>query len=285
MRGRRAFTGELPGEFLYFYHPDNLGSTSYVTDDKGAIYEHLQYFPFGETWVQEGQPSNRIPYLFSSKELDQETGLYYFGARYYDPRTSVWISTEPALPEFLPFEGPNDDSLDAIRTSNNILGARNSLPENDPIFTRSLGAAPKIKNQKDGNTESATLEISEPVREKSRIYDSFTLATYTYVKNNPLRLTDPDGRDVKFRSGTSTKMIENIEKAKDPRVGSEETKKILERKREETSVTIPGIVKGTLVIDVTLESTISIPGEERSEFEGDDPPDPEGVFVKFELKF
>jgi hypothetical protein len=69
-------TGELPGEFLYYFHPDHLGSTSYVTDDKGAVYEHLQYFPFGETWVQEGQPSQRIPYLFTSKELDEETGLY-----------------------------------------------------------------------------------------------------------------------------------------------------------------------------------------------------------------
>jgi RHS repeat-associated protein len=95
-------TGELPGEFLYFFHPDHLGSTSYVTDDKGAVYEHLQYFPFGETWVQEGQPSQRIPYLFTSRELDEETGLYYFGAKYYDPRTSLWVSADPALEDLLP---------------------------------------------------------------------------------------------------------------------------------------------------------------------------------------
>jgi len=44
--------GELPGEFPNFFHPDPLGSTSYVTDGKGAVYEHMQYFPFGETWVQ-----------------------------------------------------------------------------------------------------------------------------------------------------------------------------------------------------------------------------------------
>jgi RHS repeat-associated protein len=94
-------SGELPGEFLYFFHPDHLGSTSYVTDDKGAVYEHLQYFPFGETWVQEGQPSQRIPYLFTSKELDEETGLYYFGARYYDPRTSLWVSADPAMAAYM----------------------------------------------------------------------------------------------------------------------------------------------------------------------------------------
>ena len=34
------------------------------------------------------------PYLFNAKELDEETGMYYYGARYYDPRVSLWISTD-----------------------------------------------------------------------------------------------------------------------------------------------------------------------------------------------
>ncbi|NIY72040.1 hypothetical protein HCZ30_06270 [Marivivens donghaensis] len=74
----------------YYYHPDHLGSTSYVTDVDGEIFQHLEYFPFGETFVEEASNTQRTPYLFTAKELDAETGLYYFGARYYDPRTSVW---------------------------------------------------------------------------------------------------------------------------------------------------------------------------------------------------
>lgn len=35
------------------------------------------------------------PYLFNAKEFDEETGLYYYGARYYDPRLSLWISVDP----------------------------------------------------------------------------------------------------------------------------------------------------------------------------------------------
>ena len=90
------------GEFLYFYHPDHLGSTSHVTDDAGELYEHITYFPFGETWVQEAANTNqRIPYRYTSKELDEETGLYYFGARYYDPRTSVWQSADAILGQYL----------------------------------------------------------------------------------------------------------------------------------------------------------------------------------------
>ena len=131
VQGQRAFSGEAPGEFLYFYHPDHLGSTSFVTDDKGAIYEHLQYFPFGETWVQEGQPSNRIPYLFTSKELDAETNLYYFGARYYDPRTSVWLSTDPIINSYLGGQ-PNNGVFEAMNLSLYAFAALNPLKLTDP---------------------------------------------------------------------------------------------------------------------------------------------------------
>ncbi|WP_019143026.1 SpvB/TcaC N-terminal domain-containing protein [Noviherbaspirillum massiliense] len=92
--------------FLYFYHPDHLGSSSYVTDVSGRPYEHLEYFPFGETWVQESSNTQRTPYLFTGKELDEETGLYYYGARYYDPRTSVWQSPDRILGKYLEGE-PN----------------------------------------------------------------------------------------------------------------------------------------------------------------------------------
>ena len=37
-----------------------------------------------------------LPYKFTAKELDDETGLYYYGARYLNPRTSRWISADPA---------------------------------------------------------------------------------------------------------------------------------------------------------------------------------------------
>jgi RHS repeat-associated protein len=90
----------LPGPYekdQYFFHADHLGSTNYVTDKDGEIYQHLEYFAFGETWVEESSNTQRTPYLFTAKELDEETGLYYFGARYYDPRTNVWLSTDPLL--------------------------------------------------------------------------------------------------------------------------------------------------------------------------------------------
>jgi RHS repeat-associated protein len=55
----------------------------------------IKYLPFGEVFIEERNNSWNTPYLFNSKELDEETGLYYYGARYYNPRESVWLSTDP----------------------------------------------------------------------------------------------------------------------------------------------------------------------------------------------
>ncbi len=100
----------------YYYHPDHLGSSSYVTDLDGEIFQHLEYFPFGETWVEEHSNTQRTPYLFTAKELDEETGLYYFGARDYDPRTSVWQSSDPILGAYLA-GAPNGGAYQPINMS------------------------------------------------------------------------------------------------------------------------------------------------------------------------
>jgi RHS repeat-associated protein len=86
----------------FFFHTDHLGSSSYVTDEHANLTEHLEYFAFGETWVNEhpAQPTP-VPYQYGAKEFDEETGFYYFGARYYNPRTNLWQSPDPALPDYL----------------------------------------------------------------------------------------------------------------------------------------------------------------------------------------
>jgi|GEM_PF-2338393 len=88
---------EVEKNNTYFYHPDHLGSSNIITDNNGYEYEHLEYTPYGETWFEESQEPmlNKIAYKFTGKELDTETGLYYFGARYYDAKVSRWISADP----------------------------------------------------------------------------------------------------------------------------------------------------------------------------------------------
>ncbi len=102
-------------KFEFFYHGDHLGSSSFITDDAGAVYQHLEYFPYGESWVEEGGSGQMPYYRFTGKELDPETGLYYYGARYYDPVLSRWISADPAVEKFLPRENkPKDKQLPGL---------------------------------------------------------------------------------------------------------------------------------------------------------------------------
>jgi RHS repeat-associated protein len=143
----------------YFYHPDHLGSSNFVTDAGGKLFEHIEYFPFGETWVLEASNIQRTPYLFTSKELDEETGLYYYGARYYDPRTSLWQSPDPELPGYL----PERDFQHTARTM-----SRSGLPE----------------------------PLSDELSSLGGVYNSLNLNLYGFVHQNPLLYVDPDGRKI-----------------------------------------------------------------------------------------
>ena len=90
---------------IWWYHPDHLGSSSYLTDFSGIPSHYYDYLPFGEEMVSQNTSVYNNFYKFSGKELDEDTGLYYFGARYYDPKWSVWLSVD-AMAEKSPNAGP-----------------------------------------------------------------------------------------------------------------------------------------------------------------------------------
>ena len=87
-------------EDIFFYHSDHLGSTSYITDAKANITQFDAYLPYGELLVDEHSSSEEMPYKFNGKEFDQETGLYYYGARYMNPRTSLWYGVDPLTEKY-----------------------------------------------------------------------------------------------------------------------------------------------------------------------------------------
>lgn len=104
----------------YYYHTDHLGSASLVTDYEGSEYERIEYTPYGELWIERTQGGvEKIPYRFTGKELDGETGLYDYGARYLDPKTSLWLSADPALGEYFA-EAPTSD--EAKKRNQNLPG-------------------------------------------------------------------------------------------------------------------------------------------------------------------
>ena len=87
-------------EETFFYHSDHLGSTSYITDDHANITQYDAYLPYGELLVDEHSSSEDMPYKFNGKEMDAETGLYYYGARYMNPVTSLWYGVDPLTEDY-----------------------------------------------------------------------------------------------------------------------------------------------------------------------------------------
>lgn len=88
-------------EQIYWFHTDHLGSSSYITGADGEVTQNIEYFPSGEVFVENhNKASNNSPYKFNAKELDAETGYYYYGARYYNPRVSLWLNVDPLAEKY-----------------------------------------------------------------------------------------------------------------------------------------------------------------------------------------
>jgi len=88
----------------FYYHSDHLGSSSLITDANGQLDQHYQYLPYGEPFVSQ-KINTGVRFTFSGKEMDSETGLSYFGARYYTSDLGVWLSVDPLAHEF-PWSSP-----------------------------------------------------------------------------------------------------------------------------------------------------------------------------------
>ena len=86
---------------IYYYHPNHLGNTAFVTDQNQNITQGFLYAPFGEitTEYNVNFGNNVIPkYSFNAKELDEETGMFYYEARYYAPPT--FTSRDPLFEKY-----------------------------------------------------------------------------------------------------------------------------------------------------------------------------------------
>ena len=62
---------------------DHLGSSNVLVDEYGTLVNFEEYYPFGETSFGS---YGKKRYRFCGKEKDEDSGLYYYGARYYAPR-------------------------------------------------------------------------------------------------------------------------------------------------------------------------------------------------------
>lgn|GEM_PF-3498725 len=84
----------------YWVHPDHLGSSSVITNQNGVTANWYEYMPFGEMLMEQSNNQYNNAFKYNGKELDEATQLYYYGARYYDPKLSIWLSVDPLAEKY-----------------------------------------------------------------------------------------------------------------------------------------------------------------------------------------
>jgi RHS repeat-associated protein len=167
---------ELKTEPIWWYHPDHLGSSSYLTDYSGIPSHYYNYLPFGEEMVSQNTSSYNNIYRFSGKELDEETGLSYFGARYYNPKWGMWLSVDP-LAEKYPNYNPYNYCLN---NPLNMVDQDGKAPD-DIVFKDKKGN--KLATYKDGKKEITNITL--PI-------DNFGSSPNVNLNKATANLTDVD---------------------------------------------------------------------------------------------
>jgi len=101
-------TGAIPAKGLYYFHPDHVGSISYLTDSTGKIVSKMNYTPYGEIIKSKSTGTDLFNRKYtgqtydassSMKEGEEDTGLCYYNARYYDPGIGRFISADSVVPD------------------------------------------------------------------------------------------------------------------------------------------------------------------------------------------
>jgi RHS repeat-associated protein len=113
------------GSYFYPTYDGNGNVSEYLAAD-GTTSAHFEYDPFGNTTVDTDSATTPLfAYRFSTKPLDFETGLYYYGYRYYDPLTGRWKSRDPIeeqggvnLYVFVANDGVNRFDVFGLKTRN-----------------------------------------------------------------------------------------------------------------------------------------------------------------------
>ena len=84
---------------FYYYHPDHLGSSQLMTDRDGDVVQQYGYSPFGRENYRNNTYAFSVSNRYTGQQLDEDTGLYYYGARYYDPELARFIQADSTIPD------------------------------------------------------------------------------------------------------------------------------------------------------------------------------------------
>ncbi|WP_309846869.1 RHS repeat-associated core domain-containing protein [Chryseobacterium sp. SLBN-27] len=98
----------------------------------------MEYFPSGEIFVENHYKNSlNSQYKFNGKEYDAETGYYYYGARYYNPRVSLWLNVDPLAekyPSWSPYVYCGNNPINYIDPDGNFRLPANATREQRRLY-------------------------------------------------------------------------------------------------------------------------------------------------------
>ena len=158
----------------YYYHFDGLGSVIALTNSAGSVVNLYEYSVYGEVSATDPNHPNR--FLFTGREFDADTGLYYYRARYYNPYIARFLQTDPAGDAMNPYVYCGNDPLGAIDPSGSIAVWTIDKETGAHTFVKSIHPRPK---------NTPRWMISEPKYGKTWTWRQFF---WWYVNKNGERL-------------------------------------------------------------------------------------------------
>jgi len=131
----------LPVVVIRYQYDNHLGSASLELDATAQIISYEEYHPFGSTSYRSGRSETEVSlkrYKYVGKERDEETGLYYYGFRYYAPWIARFINVDPLqheYPQLTPFQYASNNPVTLIDLDGleGVAKDFNFMPEAEPF--------------------------------------------------------------------------------------------------------------------------------------------------------
>ncbi len=155
----------------YYDHTDHLGSVGVTTNNSGAQVELLDYYPFGGHRISSGSNISQKQYI--GQIYDGDTDLSYLNARYYEGSRGQFISQDSV---FWDFDSKLNQFLSEpqVQNSGKTMGRLNSV---------SAFGWRKNMQSRAGSMSGWAEFLADPQMQNS----------YSYGRNNPITMSDPDG--------------------------------------------------------------------------------------------
>ena len=160
----------MDGQYYFPCHDANGNITVYV-DESGSVVAEYTYDAFGGTISQSGSMADAFAHRFSTKYFDTETGLYYYGYRFYSPELHRWLNRDPIeenggvnLYAFCRNDGvnyidPKGDDFIYIIDSKAVKGQGHAAAITGPVNGKWRYDSFTYKRTKDGADDYGELQI------------------------------------------------------------------------------------------------------------------------------